>query len=752
MSTTELATISTDNIVQEKSVSGTVFDGILSVMKLVLKNTFPDPIDGLKRVHIRALYVSIDSDIFNKKVKTAKLVSRTNEIHPYGDAPTFDAIAKLAQPWVTDPPLYIIDGNGGSYMDSDTAQPRYIDIELTDFAKEVFFGDISIKSLPMTMGESLKYEPKYFVPALPTALLYAYTTIGIGYQSKPISLNFTDVCDLVYLYSQHMVSGSKDEFDYLPHLHKLLPDFPTYSCITNVNYLLEQYKNNNFTASIHLDGNIHIFKDRIVIHSLPHGSSFDDLQHNIQQSVIKSKKDTDNFLDKVVDTIASDKMENPSKAHLIIKLKRGVDPFLVYEKLKIKFMLSNTYVPNPNYTYGNDELYLLNPIQIIKLWIKERCEILRASKVKQIKYLTEQIEISNASIIALKNKDDVVKILTSTPSLAEATKQLMDKYNFTWFQCNYILHLHLQSINPECVGKYEADVIAQNEKLDSVYNQLANIAGEVGETALVLKRKYSKAFRKTEIPAYIGYVQFESGYIQFSNINELQEILDEFNKFVYKVFLYHSDVHTLVVDSEERVKKDQDNHKYGTGFLLKFKENPLSRKHLNTIKLSDTICYVKEIVPKLNTSQERYFYIKDKAIFIHRSGKVERSTIHAISSVRKNINTSGAITTITYMLSYTEKPFYLAIMCPKNKNTIRICKVNPDKNRIKIPPDGEVFITHHINTTSPWIINVEQSCLSRNTTNCVLITNVDVFFGKNDFVDIDLNSNFTKKLKNVKLF
>lgn len=750
MTLTTPTQVTTNDVIDCLNVSDIVTSGMSDYMKLMLMNTFPDPIDGLKKVHIRILFSAYkDTEIFNKKVKTSRLVSKANEYHPYGDVPIFEVIIKLSQPWNTDPCLFMIDGNSGSYTDSTSAMPRYIDVEVTDFAKSIFFGkNINIQSIPMIRGESLLFEPKYFIPAVPTALLYAYCTIGVGYQSKPLPLQFDNVCDLVHAYSKHLISNNNQPFNYHKHILKLLPSFPTYCRITNEKELLEQYDRGVFDAKIHMDGEIEVLPDRIVIHSLPFGNSFDSLEDNIQNLVTESKK-TDGYFDKMIEMIVSDKIDNESKANLILLLRKGTDPFQLFDRIKKLFKFSDTYVPNPNYILEGS-LYRLDPIQLMSLWMKHRKELVRVSKVKQIKSLMEQLSVLKAVVIILNDYEVASNILRNTRSIEEVTRIFMEKYGLSYFQCNAIYETKLKSINPELMDKYKDEILVKEKIVATLYEELKCIVQEIGDEALQLKKKYGGHGSRTVYPNYLGYINFEyekGGYIQFDTMEELFFLLSKFAKIPLSVYLYEDEKKCVFCDVVGRPTRQVLNTKNGIGKIV----NTIADKHIYTVRVGASFLYSSGIQPLENSKDHRYLYSTDKIIGIHKNGKLEITQLTKISTIRKNIDKVGVQTTLVYAVPFTTKTVYMYIFNSANKNKIRITKLNSSMMSVKNHLVGKSYYGHCYGHDDQMIINCPQEFLNRNTTKVVIIQGISKLMKNAEFIDIDINSNAVKSNKYITL-
>src|SRR6188472_2693430 len=94
---------------------------------VIYSRALPDARDGLKPVQRRILYQMADMGLRPDRghVKSARVVGEVmGKLHPHGDAPIYDALVPLAQPFTMRLPLIDGHGNFGS-LDDGPAASRY---------------------------------------------------------------------------------------------------------------------------------------------------------------------------------------------------------------------------------------------------------------------------------------------------------------------------------------------------------------------------------------------------------------------------------------------------------------------------------------------------------------------------------------------------------------------------------------------------------------------------------------------------
>src|SRR6187200_3375473 len=121
---------------------------------VIYSRALPDARDGLKPVQRRILYQMNEMGLRPDRshVKCARVVGEVmGRLHPHGDAAIYDALVRMAQPWVMRLPLVDGHGNFGS-LDEGPAAMRYTECRMAPAA------------LAMTDGldeDTVDFKPNY---------------------------------------------------------------------------------------------------------------------------------------------------------------------------------------------------------------------------------------------------------------------------------------------------------------------------------------------------------------------------------------------------------------------------------------------------------------------------------------------------------------------------------------------------------------------------------------------------------------
>src|SRR4029077_11567426 len=175
---------------------------------VILERAVPAIEDGLKPVQRRILHAlnEMDDGRFNK---VANVIGQTMQYHPHGDASIGDALVNIGQKEL----LFDTQGNWGDVRTGDSAAaPRYIEVRLSKFAKDVAFNDQTTEWQLSYDGR--KKEPVTLPMKFPLLLSQGADGIAVGLSTKILPHNFNEIIESAI---KHL-RGKKFE---------LLPDFLT---------------------------------------------------------------------------------------------------------------------------------------------------------------------------------------------------------------------------------------------------------------------------------------------------------------------------------------------------------------------------------------------------------------------------------------------------------------------------------------------------------------------------------------------
>jgi len=194
------------NVVQ---VSGMYNEWFLDYASyVILERAVPHLHDGLKPVQRRILHslYELEDGRFHK---VANVIGNTMKYHPHGDASIGDAMVQVGQKNI----LLDIQGNWGNIYTGDrAAAPRYIEVRLSKFSKDVLFNPKVTQWLLSYDGRGK--EPRTLPVKFPLLLAQGAEGIAVGLACKILPHNFIELIDA----SIDILKGKKAS---------IYPDFPT---------------------------------------------------------------------------------------------------------------------------------------------------------------------------------------------------------------------------------------------------------------------------------------------------------------------------------------------------------------------------------------------------------------------------------------------------------------------------------------------------------------------------------------------
>ena len=325
---------------------------------VILERAVPAIEDGLKPVQRRIMHAlnEMDDGRFNK---VANVIGSTMQYHPHGDASINDAIVNIGQKEL----LFDTQGNWGDVRTGDSAAaPRYIEVRLSKFGKEVVFnGDTTEWQLSY---DGRKREPVTLPVKFPLLLAQGVEGIAVGLSTKILPHNF---CELIEA-SIDILKGKTVE---------IFPDFQTGGLIDVSNYNDGQRGGKvRVRARIEEED-----KKMLVVKDIPFGTT----TTSIIDSIIKANDSGKIKVKKVVDNTAAE-------VEIQIYLAPGVSPDITMDALYAFTECEVSISPNacvimndkPNFI-GVSDILKYNTEKTVDL-LRQELEIKKGNLLEKILY------------------------------------------------------------------------------------------------------------------------------------------------------------------------------------------------------------------------------------------------------------------------------------------------------------------------------------------------------------------------------
>ena len=453
---------------------------------VILDRALPRVEDGLKPVQRRILYDMYEMGLTPDKPhkKCAKIVGEVlGKFHPHGDSSVYGALVHLAQDFNMRHPLIDGHGNFGTVDGDGAAAYRYTEAKLCPLALELLT-DIEKDTVNFSLNfDDTEEEPDTLPGRFPNLLVNGAMGIAVGLATNIPPHNLAEVINGVVAYIDNPKISLKEMMKYIP-----APDFPTGGYIIADEDLEEAYKTGK--GKIRIRGRVNIEKENgdkqnIVISEIPYQVNKADLLKRISD-LKETKKDILGGIADVVDE--SDR--NGMRA--VVKLRKDADA-----KSIINYLYKNT---NLETSFGINMVAIahgkpaqLGLLDIISYYVNYQREvILRRSKF-DLERAKERAHILEGLIVAVKNIDEVIKIIKGADNTADARAKLRARFSLSEQQANAILDLRLARLTKLEVEKLEQELKELKKRITELTEIIASKARQmevVRKEILDIKRKY----------------------------------------------------------------------------------------------------------------------------------------------------------------------------------------------------------------------------------------------------------------------
>ncbi len=496
-------------------------------MSVIVSRALPDVRDGLKPVHRRILYAMYKMGLSSsaKFSKSAKVVGEVlGKFHPHGDAPVYEALARLAQDFSMRYPLIKGQGNFGSIDGDPPAAMRYTEAKLAKISDEML-QDIDKETVDFVdnFDGSLK-EPVFLPAKLPNLLLMGAEGIAVGMATKIPPHNLNEIVDgIIYMIDKGKIVENEDKtkkdliFDVtIDELLEFIkgPDFPTGAIIYGASDIKQAYTTGRGSILIRAkvdDEDLGHGKTAIIIKELPYQVNKAALVEKIAKLVN----------DKKIVGISDLRDESDREGiRVVIELKRDASYKKVLNNL-FKYTELQTSFPVNIVALVDGVPQTLSLKSILEIYIRHRINIVTKRSEYELKQAKARAHILEGYLIALDNIDEVVEIIKKAKDEPEAKNKLMTRFGLTEIQAQAILDMQLKRLTGLERTKIEDELLMLKETieyLESLLKDVFKILKVIKDELLYLKQKYGDE-RKTQV------IKSKPGEITDEQLIENKEVI-----------------------------------------------------------------------------------------------------------------------------------------------------------------------------------------------------------------------------------
>lgn len=470
---------------------------------IIQERALPDIRDGLKPVQRRILFaMHEDKNTFDKPFrKSAKSVGNVmGNFHPHGDSSIYEAMVRLSQDWKLREPLIEMHGNNGSMDGDPPAAMRYTEARLSMIAAEML-KDIDKKTVDMVLNfDDTEYEPTVLPARFPNLLVNGATGISAGYATEIPTHNLDETIQATIYLMKHPEASLEELMQFIKG-----PDFPTGGILQGLDGIKKAYETGRGRAML---------RAKTAIKDLRGGKSslvVTEIPYEVNKAVLVKKIDEIRLLKKV-EGIAEVRDESDRDGlRIVIELKKNANAEGI-----LNYLFKNTDL-QISYNFNMVAIDHMRPKHVgLKQILTSYLEHQRAVTTKRTEFdlnkAKQREHIVIGLIKALSILDQVIKVIRASKNRKDATKNLVQQFDFTEKQADAIVALQLYRLTNTDVTELENEAstlkkaIAKYEKILSDPKELDKVIRQELQT---IAKKYASP-RKTEIQAKIASLKIET--------------------------------------------------------------------------------------------------------------------------------------------------------------------------------------------------------------------------------------------------
>ena len=387
-------------------------------MSVIVGRALPDVRDGLKPVHRRVLYAmrELGNDYNKPYKKSARVVGDViGKYHPHGDSAVYDTIVRMAQPFSMRYLLVDGQGNFGSVDGDAPAAMRYTEVRMSRLAHELL-ADIDKETVDFVENyDGSESEPSVLPARVPNLLVNGSSGIAVGMATNIPPHNLGEVVDACLAL---IADPSIDIPQLMEHIPG--PDFPTAGIINGAQGIYAAYRTGR--GRVYTRARTEVEEDRrgrerIIVSELPYQVNKARLIEKIAELVREKKIEG---ISELRDESDKDGMR------IVIELKRGEASDVVLNNLYKQTPMQSVFGINM-VALHEGQPRLMNLKQVLEAFLAHRREVVTRRTIFELRKARDRGHVLEGQAVALANIDEVIELIKTSPSPAEAREALIGR-------------------------------------------------------------------------------------------------------------------------------------------------------------------------------------------------------------------------------------------------------------------------------------------------------------------------------------
>lgn len=450
-------------------------------MSVIAARALPDVRDGLKPVQRRVLYsmVELNNGPDKPHRKCARIVGDTmGKFHPHGDSSIYGALVNMAQDWSTRYPLVDGHGNFGSEDGDGAAAMRYTEARLSKISMEMV-RDINKDTVEFIPNfDDTEKEPSVLPARYPNLLVNGTSGIAVGMATSIPPHNLTETINAIVKIIDNRVQENRDtEIEEIMEIVKG-PDFPTGATILGRKGIEEAYRTGRGKIKTRAVSEIETMdngKSRIVVTELPYMVNKAKLVEKIA-SLVKEKR-----IDGITDLRDESDQEG---TRVVIEVRRDANANVILNQLYKHTQLQDSFGVIM-LALVNGEPKVLNLLQMLDEYLKHQKDVVTRRTKFELNKAEERAHIIEGLLIALDNIDEVIQIVRSSRTTADAKAKLSERFGLSDAQAQAIVDMRIRQLT----GLAREDLENEYKELMEKIAYLKSILADENKLLTVIKEE-----------------------------------------------------------------------------------------------------------------------------------------------------------------------------------------------------------------------------------------------------------------------
>jgi DNA gyrase subunit A len=476
-------------------------------MSVIVGRALPRVEDGLKPVHRRVIYGMYDGGYRPDKAfsKCARVVGEVmGQFHPHGDAPIYDALVRLVQPWSLRYPLALGQGNFGSPGNQGAAAPRYTETKMSPLAMEMV-RDIDEDTVDFEDNyDGHTQEPVVLPARFPNLLVNGSVGIAVGMATNIPPHNLREVANGV-LWALENPEAPREEL-----LEALMaripgPDFPTAAQILGTRGIRDAYRTGRGSITMRAVVNVEEIQGRncLVVTELPYQVNPDNVAVKIRDLARDGK----------IQGIADirDETSDRTGQRLVLVLKRDA---------VAKVVLNNLYKHTQlQENFGANMLAIVDGVPrtlaldgFVTYWIAHQIDVIVRRTQFRLRKAEERMHILRGYLKALDALDEVIALIRRSDTVEVAREGLKELLEIDDVQADAILAMQLRrlaALERQKIIDEATELEAQIAEFRAILADPARQRGIVHDELGEIVAKYGDDRRTEILPGFDGDMSVE---------------------------------------------------------------------------------------------------------------------------------------------------------------------------------------------------------------------------------------------------